>query len=816
MADGQKKNNTQKNKRSKVTVKNTNRYKEITAVVLAAVGVFLFFALIGKAGVLGRLFKGLLYGLFGELATIVLLALLFAIAWCILRGTADRVFSLRKSILFGSLLLVISSLVHTCAFHIDIYNGLGFMGTISKLWTQKEGGLVGGGISLLLQKLVERPGTLVILITALVVLAMVLFSLSVVRLAKWFARRGKKVSSWVSDVQARFRAERKEQEREERRKQREREEQEIVVREEESEDDDEDDPREIEFISSSDKHRELLPEDGDEEESDEEFGEEGVADEDDRDDEDDEEIIPGISDEENRLPDPGSVIPTKIPDPRTELTLVTAKEEFDYIKPPFSMLHRVEEPAGRIDEQRQQATQTARKLEAVMRSFGIEAKVISISRGSTVTMYELQPQSGVKVSRIKNLADDIALNLAASGIRIEAPIPGKAAIGIEIPNEEKSTVYLKSLVETNAFLNHKSKLAFCLGEDISGEPVIADIAKMPHMLIAGTTGSGKSVCVNCLIVSLLYRCSPNDVRLIMIDPKVVELQMYNGIPHLLIPVVTEPKKAAAALSWAVQEMENRYKQFALCNIRDINAYNLYAKEHDLPTLPRIVIIIDELADLMMVVRDSIEEAINRIAQKARAAGMHLIVATQRPSVDVITGLIKANIPSRIAFAVSSQVDSKTILDYGGAEKLLGRGDMLYYPVGNMKATRVQGGFVSDGEIENIVDFIKDSVSEPTYDDAVSAQIDSVRILEKGGKRGGSAMTSGGGVEGDGDPLLSDALDIAIEVKQISASFLQRKLGLGYARASRLIDQLEERGYISGRDGNNPRHVLVQENPMRND
>ena len=816
MADGQKKNNTQKNKRSKVTVKNTNRYKEITAVVLAAVGVFLFFALIGKAGVLGRLFKGLLYGLFGELATIVLLALLFAIAWCILRGTADRVFSLRKSILFGSLLLVISSLVHTCAFHIDIYNGLGFMGTISKLWTQKEGGLVGGGISLLLQKLVERPGTLVILITALVVLAMVLFSLSVVRLAKWFARRGKKVSSWVSDVQARFRAERKEQEREERRKQREREEQEIVVREEESEDDDEDDPREIEFISSSDKHRELLPEDGDEEESDEEFGEEGVADEDDRDDEDDEEIIPGISDEENRLPDPGSVIPTKIPDPRTELTLVTAKEEFDYIKPPFSMLHRVEEPAGRIDEQRQQATQTARKLEAVMRSFGIEAKVISISRGSTVTMYELQPQSGVKVSRIKNLADDIALNLAASGIRIEAPIPGKAAIGIEIPNEEKSTVYLKSLVETNAFLNHKSKLAFCLGEDISGEPVIADIAKMPHMLIAGTTGSGKSVCVNCLIVSLLYRCSPNDVRLIMIDPKVVELQMYNGIPHLLIPVVTEPKKAAAALSWAVQEMENRYKQFALCNIRDINAYNLYAKEHDLPTLPRIVIIIDELADLMMVVRDSIEEAINRIAQKARAAGMHLIVATQRPSVDVITGLIKANIPSRIAFAVSSQVDSKTILDYGGAEKLLGRGDMLYYPVGNMKATRVQGGFVSDGEIENIVDFIKDSVSEPTYDDAVSAQIDSVRILEKGGKRGGSAMTSGGGVEGDGDPLLSDALDIAIEVKQISASFLQRKLGLGYARASRLIDQLEERGYISGRDGNNPRHVLVQENPMRTD
>lgn len=811
MADGQKKNNTQKNKRSKVTVKSTNRYKEITAVILAAVGVFLFFALIGKAGVLGRLFKGLLYGLFGELATIVLLGLLFAVAWCILRGTADRVFSLRKSILFGSLLLVVSSLVHTCVFHIDTYKGLGFMGTVSMLWTQKEGGLIGGGISLLLQKLVDRPGALIILIPTLLILAMVLFSLSVVRSAQWFARRGKKVSSWVGDVRARFRAERRAQEREEKRKLREQEEQEIAAREDDAEadyeeEDDDTEQREIEFSSSSDKHRRNRPEAESEEEIEDEEGE--------TDEENEDEVIPGA--DENRLPDPGSVIPTKIPDPRETLSLVTAKEDFDYIKPPFSMLHQVDEPAGRHDEQKQIATQTARKLEAVMRSFGIEAKVIHISRGSTVTMYELQPQSGVKVSRIKNLADDIALNLAASGIRIEAPIPGKAAIGIEIPNEEKSTVYLKSLIETNAFLNHKSKLAFCLGEDISGDPVIADIAKMPHMLIAGTTGSGKSVCVNCLIVSLLYRCSPNDVRLIMIDPKVVELQMYNGIPHLLIPVVTEPKKAAAALSWAVQEMENRYKQFAMCNIRDINAYNLYAKENNLPTLPRIVIIIDELADLMMVVRDSIEEAINRIAQKARAAGMHLIVATQRPSVDVITGLIKANIPSRIAFAVSSQVDSKTILDYGGAEKLLGRGDMLYYPVGNMKATRVQGGFVSDGEIENIVEFIKESVSEPAYDDTVSAQIDSVRILEKAGKRGGAAMSSGGGSEGDGDPLLSDALDIAIEVKQISASFLQRKLGLGYARASRLIDQLEERGYISGRDGNNPRHVLVQENPMRND
>lgn len=803
MAEQQKKNNTQKSKKHHVTVKNTHRYKEIAAVILAAVGLFLFLALIGKAGILGKLFKNVLYGLFGELATIVMLGILFAIAWCILRGTADRVFSLRKSILFACLLLVVSALVHTFAHGLSEYAGLGFMGAVSTLWTQHDGGLIGGGISLLLQKLVARPGALVILIPALLVLTMVLFSLSVVNLAKWFARRGRRISSWVGTVRARFRAEQRAEEREARRKAREQEELEIAARalpageEDEEEISGEDD--EIAFSSSADKrkrgffHREIYED------------EESVDDETSPEDGDTE-------DDENKLPDPGSVLPTKIPDSRDALPLVTATDACDYVKPPFSMLRQVEEPEDRHDEQRRRATKTARKLEEVMRSFGIEAKVIHISRGSTVTMYELQPQSGVKVSRIKNLADDIALNLAASGIRIEAPIPGKAAIGIEIPNEEKSTVYLKSLIETNEFLNHKSKLAFCLGEDISGAPVIADIAKMPHMLIAGTTGSGKSVCVNCLIVSLLYRCSPNDVRLIMIDPKVVELQMYNGIPHLLIPVVTEPRKAAAALSWAVQEMENRYKQFAQCNIRDINAYNVYAQEHDLPTLPRIVIIIDELADLMMVVRDSIEEAINRIAQKARAAGMYLIVATQRPSVDVITGLIKANIPSRIAFAVSSQVDSKTILDYGGAEKLLGRGDMLYYPVGSMKATRVQGGFVSDGEIEDIVSFIKDSAGETSYDDMVSSQIENVKLIEKAGRRGSSGAASGGG-DGEEDPLFSEALDIAIEMKQISASFLQRKLGLGYSRASRLIDQLEEHGYISARDGNNPRQVLVQENPL---
>ena len=417
----------------------------------------------------------------------------------------------------------------------------------------------------------------------------------------------------------------------------------------------------------------------------------------------------------------------------------------------------------------------------------------------------------MKVSRIKNLSDDIALNLAAPGIRIEAPIPGKAAIGIEIPNEEVQTVYLRDLVETDVFLNHKSALAFCLGEDISGETIVADIAKMPHLLIAGSTGSGKSVCINCMITSILYKASPDDVRMIMIDPKVVELGVYNGIPHLLIPVVTEPKKAAAALAWAVQEMENRYKLFAKFGIRDIGSYNNYAYERGMEKMPRILVIIDELADLMMVARDSVEEAINRIAQKARAAGIHLVVATQRPSVDVITGLIKSNIPSRIAFKVASQVDSRTILDYAGAEKLLGRGDLLFYPVGSMKAIRAQGGFISDEEIENVVKYLQTTYGAAEYDEKVHEEVENAKIPEKG-KRG--AQNASGGSEVD--ELFLEAVQIAIDVKQISASYLQRKLGLGYSRASRIIDQMEEKGYISARDGNNPRHVLISSLPELSD
>lgn len=407
----------------------------------------------------------------------------------------------------------------------------------------------------------------------------------------------------------------------------------------------------------------------------------------------------------------------------------------------------------------------------------------------------MQPNAGVKISKIVNLADDIALNLAAKEVRIEVPIPGKAAIGIEVPNQEVVPVFLREVIESEEFRKHPSKLAFAVGKDIAGNNIVADIARMPHMLIAGATGSGKSVCINTLIASILYKASPSEVKLLMIDPKVVELGIYNGIPHLLIPVVTDPQKAAGALNWAVQEMTRRYQLFADSNVRDLRGYNALLKEKgEEDILPQIVIIIDELADLMMVAPNDVEDAICRLAQMARAAGMYLVIATQRPSVDVITGLIKANIPSRISFAVSSQVDSRTILDMAGAEKLLGKGDMLFSPMGQTKPIRVQGAFVSDKEVEAVVSFIKSNFSVE-YDDKILETIDA------------QAESNTGDYE-DEDELLSQAIEIAIEHGQASASLFQRKFKIGYARAARILDQMEVRGIVSGYEGSKPRQVLV--------
>ena len=434
----------------------------------------------------------------------------------------------------------------------------------------------------------------------------------------------------------------------------------------------------------------------------------------------------------------------------------------------------------------------AKVLESTLQNFGVEARVIQISKGPTITRFELQPKPGVKVSKIVNLSDDIALSLAAQNIRIEAPIPGKSAVGIEIPNDSSTLVTLREVLESNEFAKKDSKLTFILGKDISGQPIVDDLAKMPHMLIAGATGSGKSVCVNSLITSILYKATPDEVKFLLIDPKVVELSCYNGIPHLLLPVVTDPKKAATALNWVVQEMTNRYKLFAQNSVRDLDSYNDKFKDSPDERLPKLVAIIDELADLMMVAPNQVEDAICRLAQMARAAGIHLIVATQRPSVDVITGVIKANIPSRIAFAVSSSADSRTILDMGGAEKLLGKGDMLFYPVGSSKPRRMQGAFVSDAEVNKVVEFIKEQVENINYEED---------ILETVNRANDSQEESS-------DELLSSAIDMVVEAEQASISMLQRKFRIGYNRAARLIDEMEARGIVSENLGSKPRRVLI--------
>ena len=480
-----------------------------------------------------------------------------------------------------------------------------------------------------------------------------------------------------------------------------------------------------------------------------------------------------------------------------EHAMIVEDEHYEY--PPIELLSKGKTKA--LKGGAKALTDTATKLQKTLYSFGVSAKVENVSVGPAITRYELKPAEGVRVSKIANLADDIALNLAAETIRIEAPIPGKQAVGIEVPNKEKETVHLREVLESKEFQENKSKLTIALGKDVAGNTQLADIAKMPHVLIAGSTGSGKSVCVNTIITSIIYNAKPSEVKLVMVDPKVVELSVYNGIPHLLIPVVTDPKKAAGALAWAVQEMDDRYNKFATKGVRDLKGYNkVIEKEGGIGKLPQIVIIVDELADLMMVAAKDVEEAICRLAQKARAAGMHLVIATQRPSVDVITGLIKANIPSRIAFAVSSQVDSRTILDTIGAEKLLGKGDMLFFPSGAPKPSRVQGAFVSDEEVEKIVDFVK-SNGTATYSEDI---LESIENNNKTDKELAQEQTA----DDDTDPFLMDAIQTVVETGQASTSFIQRRFKVGYARAGRIIDQMEERGVISGYQGSKPREVLM--------
>ncbi|ETI91388.1 MAG: DNA translocase FtsK [Clostridium butyricum DORA_1] len=484
------------------------------------------------------------------------------------------------------------------------------------------------------------------------------------------------------------------------------------------------------------------------------------------------------------------------------------REEKEYVHPSLELL-KTNSSTKLNSSDKKELIESANKLEEILSNFGVDAKVTQVTKGPSVTRFELQPSPGVKVSKIVNLSDDIALGLAASGIRIEAPIPGKAAVGIEVPNRKQTAVFLREVLENEEFIESKKKLAFALGKDISGKCVVGDLSKMPHTLIAGATGSGKSVCINSLIISILYKYNPNEVKLLMVDPKVVELNVYNGIPHLLIPVVTDPKKAAAALNWAVNEMTKRYKLFADMGVRNMESYNeLYNKGIIEQKLPYIVIIVDELADLMMVCPNDVEDYIGRLAQMARAAGMHLVIATQRPSVDVITGVIKANIPSRISFAVSSQIDSRTILDSSGAEKLLGKGDMLYYPVGESKPLRVQGCFISEEEVEQVISFIKSEQGEDTsYEEDIIEHINSAADSSSSGSHDGND---------DVDELLNEAINIVVEFQQASTSFIQRKLRVGFNRASRIMDELEERNIISEKDGSRPRQVLVTKEQLLNE
>lgn len=480
----------------------------------------------------------------------------------------------------------------------------------------------------------------------------------------------------------------------------------------------------------------------------------------------------------------------------------------EYRIPPLSLLQKGKAATG---DSSRELKETAMRLQQTLNTFGVKVTITDISQGPSVTRYELQPEQGVKVSKIVGLADDIKLNLAATDIRIEAPIPGKAAIGIEVPNKENMTVALRDLLESKEFQEFNSNIAFAVGKDIAGKTVVADIAKMPHMLIAGATGSGKSVCINTLIMSILYKAHPDDVKLIMVDPKVVELSVYNGIPHLLIPVVTDPKKASAALHWGVSEMEDRYRRFADYNVRDLKGYNKKIETMPVPEgeeapkkMPQIVIIVDELADLMMVCPGEVEESICRLAQLARAAGIHLIIATQRPSVDVITGLIKANMPSRVAFSVSSGVDSRTILDMNGAEKLLGKGDMLFYPQGYSKPARVQGAFVSDKEVSDVVDYLKNQALGNTYSNY--AEDIEEKIKNIGSSGGSSGSGSGGG--NDRDEYFEEAARFIIDKDKASIGMLQRVLKIGFNRAARIMDQLCEYGVVGEEEGTKPRKVLM--------
>lgn len=802
----------------KQTEQESALFHEVSLILLFAVAVFLFLCNFGIIGTVGNAISSVLFGLFGLLAYVVSIVVFFVAAFW--SANAGSYAAVRKIAAICTLFLmagiVCEMLTGVRGFEVpynpaDIY--------VSASANRKGGGVIAGSIAYLLHYLLDTIGTVLVVVLLSLISIVLLTEKSIVNSMKNGGRRVAELSredakrrreqamarrSDMEEEQNRRQEERAKREEERRLRAEEKENEKILrmdrkvsgvmqdtaltnVSEKKSRDD-------IHEITLHDmENTELVQEET-------AFQprihtahlDEPAA----------ETKYPVMKTEEREpVQEP---VADKIP----EQTLDFASEKKTPRKYIFPPLSRLQKGKGGGGDSAKELKDTALRLQQTLQTFGVKVTVTDISQGPAVTRYELQPEQGVKVSKIVGLADDIKLNLAATDIRIEAPIPGKAAVGIEVPNKENSAVALRDLLETKEFKEFPSNIAFAVGKDIAGKVVVADIAKMPHMLIAGATGSGKSVCINTLIMSILYKAHPDDVKLIMVDPKVVELSVYNGIPHLLIPVVTDPKKAAAALHWGVSEMEDRYRKFADFNVRDLKGYNQKVEEqrekgveNAPPKMPQIVIIVDELADLMMVAPGEVEESICRLAQLARAAGIHLIIATQRPSVDVITGLIKANMPSRVAFSVSSGVDSRTILDMNGAEKLLGKGDMLFYPQGYAKPARVQGAFVSDSEVSDVVDFLKNQTLGNVYADDIEEKIKSM---------GSQATASGtGGAGGSAlDEYFADAGRFIIEKDKASIGMFQRVFKIGFNRAARIMDQLFEYGVVGEEEGTKPRKVLM--------
>lgn len=806
--------NTSRKRNKKQTKKKQDSQSflkdEIIILSALAAGILLLISNFGIGGFVGDAVSSVLFGLFGTIAYIIPILLFIGIAFVIsnkgnsiayIKTAAGAGFTLMVCTLFQ---LIMNE--YTAGTRLFSYYKISSM-------HKDGGGLLGGIVVSALCPAIGVIGTYVIVIILCIICLVIITEKSFIRGVKKGSEKA--YSSAKQDAkkrkeQAELRREKRAQEREQKAAEKERKRKDNTV-------------SGVSFdttlVKKSPEMREITPP----EDVPDLFAEE-IPSYDGREAEVSKNIVPDditinrtqpIMEEEAPIPEP---VPEKRKTKESKKQVETAtanveqeikkseeKRAKEYVFPPLSLLKHGKKSGGDSDAH---LRQTAMKLQQTLQNFNVNVTVTNVSCGPSVTRYELQPEQGVKVSKIVGLADDIKLNLAAADIRIEAPIPGKAAVGIEVPNKENTAVMLRDLLETDEFQNHESKIAFAAGRDIAGKVVVADIMKMPHVLIAGATGSGKSVCINTLIMSILYKADPKDVKLIMIDPKVVELSVYNGIPHLMIPVVTDPKKAAGALNWAVAEMMKRYDLFAQYNVRDLKGYNAKVEtveaieEEGKPEkLPQIVIIVDELADLMMVAPGEVEESICRLAQLARAAGIHLVLATQRPSVNVITGLIKANMPSRIAFSVSSGVDSRTIIDMNGAEKLLGKGDMLFYPAGYQKPARVQGAFVSDKEVQAVVDFLVKNSESVQYNEEITNHVNSASVAAGGTVSGNSGAD-------DQDAYFVDAGKFIIEKDKASIGMLQRVFKIGFNRAARIMDQLAEAGVVGEEEGTKPRKVLM--------